>query len=236
MTAAPERCWAVVPAAGVGSRMEAGLPKQYLEIAGVTLLEHSLRTLLACRRVEALVVALQAGDSWAARLPVLQQARVERVEGGAERSDSVQAALAALSVRAGPRDWVLVHDAARPCLRAAELERLIERVTGSGTGGILAEPIVDTVKLAGDDGLVLRTLDRRRLWRAQTPQMFRLGELREALASATRQKLAITDEASAMELAGHRVQLVPGSARNLKVTRPEDLALAGWYLAGGADP
>jgi 2-C-methyl-D-erythritol 4-phosphate cytidylyltransferase len=126
---------------------------------------------------------------------------------------------------------VLVHDAARPCLRVADVEALIAAVTASDTGAILAEPIVDTVKQAGADGLVQRTLDRHGLWRAQTPQMFRLGELHSALLDAARRGLAITDEASAMELAGHPVQLVTGPARNLKVTLPADLELASWYLS-----
>lgn len=215
--------------------MDTGQPKQYLQVAGATIIEHSMRALLACDQLAGLIVALHALDTRAAGLPVFSDARVQCVVGGAERSDSVQAALSVLLAQADSGDWVLVHDAARPCLQGGDLARLIERVTASGTGGILAEPVVDTVKQAGDDGLVLRTLDRAHLWRAQTPQMFRLGELHEALAQAARQGLAITDEASAMELAGYPVQLVPGSARNLKVTLPDDLRLAGWYLSGEAD-
>jgi len=230
---APGRCWGVVPAAGIGSRMAADLPKQYLQIAGATLLEHSLRALLASERIAALVVALHPADEFAARLPVFADARVRRVVGGEQRSDSVLAALQALLSLGEPRDWVLVHDAARPCLQEEDLARLIERVGGSGTGGILAEAVVDTVKEANSEGLVMRTLDRTRLWRAQTPQMFRLGELHAALGQAKARGLALTDEASAMELAGHPVQLVPGSARNLKVTLPGDLQLAAWYLEGG---
>ena len=130
---------------------------------------------------------------------------------------------------------MLVHDAARPCLQGRDIARLIDRVTATGTGGLLAEAISDTVKQAGADALVVRTLDRSRLWRAQTPQMFRLGQLQEALEEAVRQGFAITDEASAMELAGYPVQLVPGPARNLKVTRPADLRLAAWYLSEPAD-
>ena len=128
-----------------------------------------------------------------------------------------------------------MHDAARPCLQLAELNRLIDKVVASDVGGILAEPMVDTVKQSSDDNRVLRTLDRRRLWRAQTPQMFRLGPLHSALESASKHGLSITDEASAMELAGHPVQLVQGSSRNLKVTLPADLELAAWYLSRGVD-
>lgn len=210
--------------------MDAALPKQYLQICGATIIEHSLRTLLACPRLEAVVVALRPGDGRAADLPVLRDSRVVQVAGGELRSDSVLAALTALLARGEVQDWVLVHDAARPCLQPHDLDRLIERVTASGTGGILAEPIVDTVKQANATGLVSHTLDRSGLWRAQTPQMFRLGELHAALERANAEGHAITDEASAMELAGYPVQLVPGSARNLKVTLPGDLQLAAWYL------
>ena len=231
----PGRCWAVLPAAGIGARMGGELPKQYLQVAGATVLEHSMHALLACERLAAVVVALHPDDDRAGELPVFTDPRVQRICGGAERSDSVRAGLAALAARAEPDDWVLVHDAARPCLQAQDIARLIDQVTASGTGGILAEAIVDTVKQAGPDALILRTLDRSTLWRAQTPQMFRLGELQAALERAGQQGLPVTDEASAMELAGYPVQLVPGPARNLKVTRPADLRLAAWYLSGQAD-
>lgn len=230
MNPAAARCWAVLPAAGVGARMGAELPKQYLEVAGATILEHSLSALLACERLSAVVVALHPRDTRASQLALLADPRVQRVSGGEQRSDSVLAALEALLAQTDARDWVLVHDAARPCLQLAEISSLIERVLATGTGGVLAQPIVDTVKLAGEDALVSATLDRNRLWCAQTPQMFRLGELRDALVAAKRQGLAVTDEASAMELAGLPVQLVPGSPRNLKVTLPADLRLAAWYL------
>ena len=234
MTGSLERCWAVVPAAGLGTRMDSGLPKQYLEIAGVTILEHSVRALLASERVHGVVVALHPDDSRAGELAVFGDKRIQRVSGGEQRSDSVLAALGMLLVQGELDDWVLVHDAARPCLQLAELRRLIDRVCATGTGGILAEPMIDTVKQSGDDDRVLRTLDRRRLWRAQTPQMFRLGPLYAALEGARKQGLSITDESSAMELAGHPVQLIMGSPGNLKVTLPADLDLAGWYL--GKEP
>lgn len=207
------------------------LPKQYLEIAGASLLEHSLGALLACDQIEVVAVALHPQDTRAAAVALLANPRVLPVSGGAQRADSVLAGLAALRQQADPNDWVLVHDAARPCLGQEELNRLIEQVQNSGVGGLLAEPITDTVKQAGADARVLQTLDRDSLWRAQTPQMFRLGELHDALARALREGLAVTDEASAMEMAGYPVQLVPGSPRNLKVTRPADLELAAWYLA-----
>lgn len=233
MTTSLDRCWAVVPAAGTGTRMDSGVPKQYLQLAGATILEYSVSSLLACERIHGAVVALHADDNRASELPMFEDKRVQRVDGGLQRSDSVLAALGALLVQGELDDWVLVHDAARPCLHLTDLRRLIDRVCATDTGGILAEPIVDTVKQSGDDDRVLRTLDRRRLWRAQTPQMFRLGPLYAALEGARKQGLAITDEASAMELAGHPVQLIMGSPRNLKVTLPADLELAAWYLRGG---
>ncbi|MEQ8803821.1 2-C-methyl-D-erythritol 4-phosphate cytidylyltransferase [Haliea sp.] len=221
------RCWGVIPAAGIGARMATGQPKQYLEIAGKSLLQHSLDALLAIAAVEAVVVALGAGDMWA---PLLPCSRVRLTVGGARRADSVLAALRALQEIAHEDDWVLVHDAARPCLLPADGERLVAAVLTSGSGALLAEPVVDTIKRVAADGRVLGTLDRSELWRAQTPQMFRLGELAAALDRALRAGVPITDEASAMEWAGHPVAVVPGSTRNLKVTVPDDLALAAFYL------
>ena len=228
--AGDERCWAVLPAAGTGSRMGGERPKQYLEVAGATLLEHSLRALLGCTQIDGIVVALHPQDTQAADLPVFRDPRVHTVSGAEQRSGSVLAGLDALTTRAAPTDWVLVHDAARPCLQAQDIVRLIQAVTRSGTGGILAEPILDTVKQASEDALVVRTLNRATLWRAQTPQMFRLGELHRALSQAQEHGVPVTDEAAAMELAGYPVQLIAGSADNLKVTIPADLPLAAWYL------
>ena len=233
----PGRCFAVLPAAGIGTRMGAEIPKQYLEIEGRSLLEYSLAALLACDAVTAVALVLHPQDAHASALPLLRDPRVLSAVGGAERSDSVLAGLNALSAEAEDDDWVLVHDAARPCLQPQDVQRLVDVVTGNGEGGILARRVVDTVKQATADGLVQATLDRSRLWRAQTPQMFRLGELREALTAALGEDLPVTDEASAMEFAGHPVQLVEGPASNLKVTLPEDLGLAAWYLThqGGQD-
>ncbi len=224
------RCWAVVPAAGTGSRMGGTLPKQYLEVSGATLLEHSLRALLSCAAITGIVVPLHPADTRAATLPVLRHPRVSMTTGGAERSASVLAGLDALAAHAAAQDWVLVHDAARPCVQPRDIERLMHAVAASGTGGLLAERIVDTVKQASANALVQCTLDRTALWRAQTPQMFRFAELRQALAQARERALPVTDEASAMELAGFPVQLIAGSASNLKVTVPADLPLAAWYL------
>ncbi len=219
----------VIPAAGIGARMTSDTPKQYLQIAGKTLLEYSVDTLLRTPGIASLTIALHPEDSLAAELELLDDSRVNRVTGGEQRADSVLAALYA--VPGEECDWVLVHDAARPGLQVADVQRLIAAVTAKGEGGILAEPLVDTIKRINPEGRVEETLDRSTLWRAQTPQMFRLGELISALEAASQSALAITDEASAIELAGLPVQLVHGSPENLKVTVPEDLELAAWYLS-----
>jgi 2-C-methyl-D-erythritol 4-phosphate cytidylyltransferase len=232
-TEAP-RCWAVLPAAGIGSRMGGGVPKQYLEVAGASLLEHSLRALLSNAHVLGACVALHPDDHRADTIGLLADPRVIRTDGRAQRSGSVLAALGALA-DAEPEDWVLVHDAARPCVRAKDIEALIEAVIDAGCGGLLAEAVVDTVKRADSRGRVSETLPREGLWRAQTPQMFRLGELCAALAAAHARGVEVTDEASAMELAGHSVQIVPGSRTNIKVTVPADLPLAALYLEQGPE-
>jgi 2-C-methyl-D-erythritol 4-phosphate cytidylyltransferase len=211
--------------------MGSGVPKQYAELAGATMLEHSLGALLASPRISGVMVALHPDDQRGRQLAIVADPRVHTVAGGAERADSVLAALDALARMADDEDWVLVHDAARPCLRLADLDALMDTVLGTGVGGLLAQPVVDTVKRADPGGRVQATLERESLWRAQTPQMFPLGELRDALRAARDRDLAVTDEASAMELAGHPVQLVPGSSGNLKVTVPADLELAAWYLS-----
>jgi 2-C-methyl-D-erythritol 4-phosphate cytidylyltransferase len=211
--------------------MGAALPKQYLKVAGATVLEHSLSALLTCEFIEKVVVALNPLDKTAVSIAALKDPRVLLVEGGEARSDSVLAGLAALQGLAQPDDWVLVHDAARPCISPDDISELAQQVCRSGVGGILAVPIVDTVKHVGADNIVDKTLSRDKLWCAQTPQMFPYEPLYKALKSATQRGLVITDEACAMELCGQRVQLVAGSVSNLKVTVPGDLPLAAFYLA-----
>ena len=222
--------WGVVPAAGSGQRMASELPKQYLEIAGRPLLDHALRALLGCADVRGVMVALAPDDPHTGKVPSLSDPRVATVAGGAERVDSVLAALRALSGMAAPDDWVLVHDAARPCLTGEDLMALIAAVVERDCGGLLAQPVNDTVKRVDGDRRVMDTVDRRTLWRAQTPQMFRLGDLTDALERMQWQGELVTDESSAMEQAGYEVQVIPGSARNLKVTVPEDLMIAEHYL------
>ncbi len=219
------RAWAVVPAAGSGRRMGASTAKQYLPLRGRPLLAHSLAPLLRCPRIEALVLVIAAGDTrW--QEAVAPGPRILTAPGGAERCHSVLSGLDALAGRAAADDWVLVHDAARPCLAQADLEALFAEIGDDPVGGLLALPLADTLKQADDEHRVAATVPRAGLWRALTPQMFRYGLLRDALAAAVAAGEAVTDEAAAMERAGHRPALVAGSGANLKVTTPEDLALA----------
>ncbi|UTW08743.1 2-C-methyl-D-erythritol 4-phosphate cytidylyltransferase [Pseudomonas benzenivorans] len=216
--------WALIPAAGVGSRMRADRPKQYLELAGRTILEHTLACFLDHPQLRGLVVSLAADDPYWPALACAEDGRIQRAEGGCERADSVLAGLHRLAeLGAEEQDWVLVHDAARPNLTRGDLDLLLGELADDPVGGLLAVPARDTLKRAGADGRVQQTVDRAPIWHAYTPQMFRLGQLHRALADALVSGVAITDEASAIEWAGHAPRLIEGRADNLKVTRPEDL-------------
>lgn len=231
------RIWAVLPAAGSGQRMGSAVPKQYLTLAGRSVLEHSLRAVLAHPEVAGAVVALGAGDSRWPGWSALAGKPVLRVDGGAERADSVRAALSLLAAREDAAAlWALVHDAARPCLRAEDLDRLIARCLAAGEGGLLAAPVRDTLKRvdparAASDPRALGTEPRAGLWRALTPQLFPLQALLAALEAANAQLLAVTDEAMAMERTGVQPLLIEGADDNLKITTPADLALAEFLLS-----
>lgn len=216
--------WAVVPAAGRGSRFGGDTPKQYLDVGGRLLLEHTLDALLAHPGVAGVVLALADGDpawpGWTeyAGRPLLA------CTGGDSRAASVLAALQALPESVRADDFVLVHDAARPNLSLADLEQLLERGRADPVGAILAAPVRDTLKRAGDDGGIDATESRERLWRALTPQLFRRLQLTRALQAAAEAGLEVTDEAMALERQGLRPLLVEGREDNFKVTTPADLA------------
>lgn len=215
--------------------MGSAIPKQYLPLAGSTVIEQTLDRLLANRSVRAVCVALGEQDGFWSDLAVSHHARVLRAPGGDERCHSVLNGLDALLARddSDAADWVLVHDAARPCLAEADLGRLLDSLSEDPVGGILAFPVRDTMKRADDLGCIARTEERAGLWHALTPQMFRLGPLRDAIVSALEDGFLVTDEASAMEHAGFAPRLVEGRADNIKVTRPEDLAVAEFFLQQG---
>jgi 2-C-methyl-D-erythritol 4-phosphate cytidylyltransferase/2-C-methyl-D-erythritol 2,4-cyclodiphosphate synthase len=249
--AAARRVWAIVPAAGRGERFETAssdagatqrLPKQYAEIFGSSVLEWSLRALLHEARIEGIVVVLSSADAHGVELIAsLNDRRLKTTMGGATRQESVMNGLKALESLTSPHDWILVHDAARPCLSFADVRALIDALDDQehavGCGAVLAAPIFDTIKRERD-GLVSETVDRTGLWRALTPQVFGFSQLHDALSEAMRAGIAVTDEAQAMERFGHRPRLVQGSPLNIKVTRPEDLTLASEILrnVGSSEP
>lgn len=224
------RYWAIVPAAGVGRRMGAEVPKQYLPLEGRTVLEHTLHRLSVPPAITEIVVVISENDAhWHhAHLDNVTKP-VKTVPGGDERCHSVLNGLQALAEQADENDWVLVHDAARPCVRPNDIDILI-RQCRDDAGGLLAVPVRDTMKQSNQSGFSEHTLDRDQLWHALTPQMFRLGQLQRALTAALNKQQIVTDEAMAMELSGYKPRLVEGHADNIKITRPEDLALAAFYL------
>nr|WP_297353217.1 2-C-methyl-D-erythritol 4-phosphate cytidylyltransferase [uncultured Caldimonas sp.] len=218
----PPRLFALVPCAGVGERAGAGGPKQYAQVAGRSLVAHTLAALQAVPRLAGVMVVLSAGDVQFEHAAPGFTGWVERV-GGATRAESVANGLAALVERGvQPHDWVLVHDAARCLLQPAWVDALIDACQDDEVGGLLALPVPDTLKQEAD-GRATGTVERAGKWQAQTPQMFRLGLLRPALAQAG---AAVTDEASAIEMLGHAPRLVRGSLENFKVTYPQDFELA----------
>jgi 2-C-methyl-D-erythritol 4-phosphate cytidylyltransferase len=223
------RYWLVMPAAGAGRRFGERVPKQYAPLHGRTVLEWALAPFISDARCAGVVVVIAPADTWWPKV-------AERISpvivapGSAERSESVRSGLQALSRKLQPADWVLVHDAARPCLTDAERDRLLTELADHPVGGLLAQPASDTLKRAGADQSVEQTVDRLGLWRAATPQMFRYGRLCQALDAAHAAKRYPTDEAQALEWLGDRPRLVECSAGNIKVTTPQDLALAAAVL------
>ncbi len=225
-----DQFWAVVPASGVGRRMGSEIPKQYLSLGATTVLDQTLQRLLRHDRIQSVFLALSDDDQWWQSSLFCQDERIHRVRGGRERCHSVFNALQALSQQADDDDWVLVHDAARPCLRVADLDRLIEAAVARADGALLGVPVRDTMKRTDGSGQIQQTVDRERLWHAFTPQMFPLKPLYQALEQALSSGLQVTDEASAMELAGYHPLMVEGHRDNIKITHPEDLGLAAFYL------
>ena len=220
---------AVVPAAGVGSRMKADRPKQYLKISGTTILEHTVEKLLSHPQVSQIVVAISDDDPYYPELALNQNPKVIRVSGGSERADSVLSALDYIAEQQ-LGDWVMVHDAARPCVQLGDIDKLISGAMSHEVGAILAAPVRDTMK-RGAQGQIEHTVERADLWHALTPQMFRAKPLWNALSEALQQGVSITDEASAFEWKGLSPALVTGRSDNFKITQPEDLALAEFYLS-----
>lgn len=226
----PPAYWAVVPAAGVGRRMGAEVPKQYLPLGSKSVLEHTLDALYSEARIRAVCVVHGTEDPYWEALNYAAPRPLLEAPGGTERSDSVLNGILNLLKQADAEDWVLIHDAARPCLRTEDIARLIDELSNDEVGGLLAIPTRDTMKEIDGEGRVERTLDRSRMWNALTPQMFRIQTLHDALVQAREAGHRVTDESSAIESCGLRPRLIEGHADNLKITRPEDLALAEFHL------
>ncbi len=228
--------WAIVPAAGIGKRMQSAIPKQYLSLNDRPVLEHTVNALLQNENISGLVIALQADDAYWPEINITSQKPLLHTTGGKERADSVLNAINELFNYEGfdaASDWVMVHDAVRPCVRQQDIDRLVQEVGGDGNGGLLALPVRDTMKrqCSGISPVsVETTVERENLWHALTPQYFPAQSLKNALQTALQDSLNITDESSAMELAGFSPKLVVGHEDNIKITRPDDLRLASLYL------
>lgn len=219
-----------MPAAGIGKRMGGSVPKQYLPLIGRTVIEHTLDRLLAVSGIAGVVVALHARDQWFRSLPVSADTKIHPITGGSKRSDSVMLALNFLENKARSYDWILVHDAARCCIKTEKIDRLLHQLGEESVGGILGVPASDTLKRVNPEQKIVTTLDRQAIWQAQTPQVFRYGLLREAMRHAHYHQRSVTDEASAVELAGYGPCMIRGDYDNIKITHPGDLAIAAAIL------
>jgi len=227
--AVTERLWCIVPAAGSGRRFGADVPKQYLPLAGKPMIEHTLERLAACAEVAGFIVVLADGDHYWPGITSVRGKPVRTATGAPERSGSVLFGLRALPSDVAADDFVLVHDAARPCIAADDVAMLVARGVPAG-GALLAAPVRDTLKRGNGERRVAATEPREALWRALTPQLFRRGELTRALETAAADGVVVTDEAMAMERIGARPLLVEGAEDNIKVTTAADLALATYLL------
>ena len=222
--------WAVVPAAGRGSRMGTEVPKQYLHLSGKPVVQYTLEAFTGHARIAGVVIVISAEDQLWSNLSNSIDGDLRVAIGGAERCHSVLAGLNELAEVADENDWVMIHDAARPCLRSSDIDKMIRDLSISQWGGILAVPVGDTLKRCNEANGIESTVDRTRLGRALTPQMFRIGTLRTAISAALANNIVVTDEAQAIEAVGGIPQVVQGHADNIKVTHPDDLALAEIFL------
>lgn len=221
---------AIVPAAGSGRRFGSSTPKQYLPLHGASVMEHTLHLLLSIEQLQRIVVVVSADDVRWRELPVFADSRIVTAIGGSERCHSVHNGLEKLSELNAATDWVLVHDVARPCCLRADIEKLMLHLQPHPVGGLLAVPASDTIKRVDSAQQIEETVDRAWLWQAQTPQLFRFHVLHDALNHCLGLGMHVTDEAQAVEALGWQAQVVEGSRRNIKITRPEDLALAEFFL------
>ena len=225
------RIWALIPAAGYGARFGSDVPKQYLNLAGKTVIEHSIERIGSVSGILGIVVVLAPGDTLFQRIcsASFDDSKMIYAIGGVDRASSVLNGLQSLSGLALEEDWVLVHDSVRPCVRMSDITRLISSVADDSIGGLLGCPMADTLKHVGPSNRVSSTINRSGLWAAFTPQLFRYGRLRYAMEFG--EKGGFTDESSALEVLGYQPTVVMGSSDNLKITHKCDLALANDILS-----
>ncbi len=226
-----QKYWAMIPAAGIGTRMGMDTPKQYLKLCGKCILEYTLELFCMHERIEGVIVVLAENDTYWETLPAASNKKIQTTIGGVERCHSVQNGLKMLKDIASPDDWVMVHDAARPCLHIDDIDKLIQTMNAQSIGGILAIPVRDTMKRTGTINEVTETVSREGLWHALTPQMFQLSMLDSALEMAISNNVLVTDEAQAIEMTGERPVLVEGHPDNIKITHQSDLPLAELFLS-----
>jgi len=222
--------WAILPAAGIGRRMGSSKPKQYLLVNGVPVISCTLQRLAAVPYVHKIVVVLHADDGYWSELDIGQDKRIVTTIGGEERSQSVLNGLKFIEPQARADDWVLVHDAVRPCVRCADIEHLIASLENHPVGGLLGFPVDNTLKRLDENGNVISTIDRDACWNALTPQMYRFGLLLDAIERVVSDSGQATDETAAIERLGHKPKMIKGSKDNLKITHDSDLVLAGKIL------
>ncbi|MBL4819793.1 MAG: 2-C-methyl-D-erythritol 4-phosphate cytidylyltransferase [Gammaproteobacteria bacterium] len=226
--------WAIVPAAGIGRRMQTKIPKQYLNVNGKPVIETSLARISALNYVRQIVVMLSPQDKVWPTLGLESNEKIVCQTGGDNRYQSVLNGLVYLEPSAADDDWVLVHDAARPCVRIRDINNLFKQLSDHPVGGLLGAPVDNTMKLVDENEDILHSIDRVNVWNAFTPQVFRFGLLFEALTAIGRSEKTVTDEASAIEALGHKPRMVLGNRDNIKITQPEDLNLAEQILSSQA--
>ena len=221
-----ENCWVIIPAAGSGKRFGSEKPKQYLTIGFKTVLEHSLNAFMALPEITGIIVVTADADPYWPQIQLATHKPIDQIIGGEERCHSVYNGLNHLLTRSTKIDWVMVHDAARPCVTSQDIKLLYSECQKSRRSGILASPVTDTLKRSGIDQQIQQTVDRQELWRALTPQMFPFDELYRSLKSCIEQQRIVTDDAQALEHRGVEVRIIEGRSDNIKVTHAEDFPLA----------
>tara|TARA_B100000029_G_scaffold90605_1_gene80405 strand:+ start:142 stop:843 length:702 start_codon:yes stop_codon:yes gene_type:complete len=215
--------WVVIPAAGIGRRMGSNIPKQYVSVNGKTIVEHTIDNFIGRKEIENICIAISESDKHWPALPISKNKKIITTIGGSERYESVYNALCALKDKANDDDWVLVHDAVRPCLKKSIIDRLITDISSNDVGGILALPCFETMKKVNNNRYIEETINREIIWRAQTPQVFKYKKLLLAIEKAINENIHITDEAMAMELLNYKPIVIMGDEKNIKITHQTDL-------------